>query len=276
MRARCGARVAVQQLAGESSDYALLLVCGGDPATRLERRDLLDWLRRLQRFGTALAGLDGGVWPLARAGLLEPEQAYVLPRLAPAFRETFGRSPLAAFGHQPPGAVSTAAGAHAALGLALALIERWEGAGLADAVAEALGRSRTATQPLAPPLSARLGVNHAALARCVDAMERNLEAPLDKAALAEAAGISARHLERLFLDFFAQTPGSFYRSLRLARAKQLIEHTAMPLMEVALAAGFQSPSHFARAFLTRYGAPPSHFRRGRRGRAAEDLRVHLG
>ncbi|SMF53711.1 Helix-turn-helix domain-containing protein [Tistlia consotensis] len=201
------------------------------------------------------------------------------PRLAPAFFETFGRHPIAGFGHSDPGAVMTAAGSEAGLRLALEVITGWEGESLADAVAGELGRVRGASgagEPGGQRLSERLGVHHEALARCVDAMERNLETPLDKPALARLAGVSPRHMERLFLGFFQQTPGGFYRNLRLARARQLLEHTAMPVMEVALATGFQSASHFARAFLELYGCPPSRLRRERRRRNADDLRAHLG
>lgn len=275
-RARCGALVAVQQVAGESLDHDLLFVCGGEAATRLDSRELLDWLRRLARFGTALAGLDTGAWLLVRAGLLRPEAAFVPPRLAAAFFETFGSRPLAAFGHPPPGQVTTAAGSEAALRLSLEILARWDGDSLADAVAEELGRMRGGAEPADGRLSKRLGVTHERLARCVDAMERNLETPLDKTALARLAGISPRHMERLFLSFFRQTPGAFYRALRLAHARQLLEHTGMPIMEVALATGFLSPSHFARAFLALYGCPPGRFRRERRSRAVEDLQLHLG
>jgi transcriptional regulator GlxA family with amidase domain len=278
VRASCGARVAVRHLAGESLRYDLLAICAGDAATRMADPALLDWLRRCARFGTTLAGLDVGVWPLARAGVLNGARPTVAPRLAPAYEEAFGVAPVAAFGHAPSegATVRSAAGPAGALELALDLIAGWEGEAMAESVAQELGHDRQAQAATAQPLSRRLGLHHAALARCVDAMEANMEAPLDKARLTEIAGVSARQLERLFLRVLGETPGTFYRNLRLARARQLLEHTGMPVTEIAMATGFVSASHFGRSFHAVYGQTPGELRRARQHGHAPRMLSHLG
>lgn len=283
-RARCGAGLVIRELAGERLDYDLLFICAGETATNLESPPLLNWLRRYIRFGGALVGIDVGTWLLARAGLLGDRRPFVPPRLAPAFEETFGIAPIGAFGQEfgPSGGetrndrrIGTAAGATAALTLALEVIAEAESESLADAVAQDLGH--LPTQPAAPDLSLsqRLGVHHPALARCLDAMGRNMEKPLDKRGLTEVAGVSTRHLERLFLSHLGATPGAFYRSLRLARARHLLEHTSLPVAEVAMATGFVSASHFGRAFQAAHGSAPGELRRSRQRRQDPDPVVRI-
>ncbi|WP_162906627.1 GlxA family transcriptional regulator [Algihabitans albus] len=279
VRARCGASLTIRRLVGESLSYDQLFVCAGVPSTEAAAPDALNWLRRCQRFGTVVVGLDTGVWSLARAGLLGEQQPYVAPKLAAAFAETFGRQPIAAFGHSSGSesgtTVVTAAGAKAALNLALELIARCEGEALAEAVAQELGHRRAETGDFTLPLSQRLGLTHPALARCLDAMEQNTESPLDKQALTEIAGLSARQLERLFLRMLGQTPGTFYRNLRLAHARYLLEHTALPVTEIAVATGFVSVSHFGRTFQSLYGSTPSQLRRVSQERNGKAALAHL-
>jgi AraC family transcriptional regulator, regulatory protein of adaptative response / methylated-DNA-[protein]-cysteine methyltransferase len=89
---------------------------------------------------------------------------------------------------------------------------------------------------------------------------------LDDASVADLAarlGIGPRHLLRLFLRHAGATPSEVAGTLRVQRAKRLIDQTAMPLSEIAFAAGFQSVRRFNDAFRATYGRPPSAFRRTR-------------
>jgi AraC family transcriptional regulator of adaptative response/methylated-DNA-[protein]-cysteine methyltransferase len=86
---------------------------------------------------------------------------------------------------------------------------------------------------------------------------------LDRAsvgALAEKLGIGPRHLLRLFLRHAGATPSEVAATRRVQIAKRLIDGTAMPLSEVAFAAGFGSVRRFNDAFRAIYGRPPSSFR----------------
>ena len=87
---------------------------------------------------------------------------------------------------------------------------------------------------------------------------------LDEGSVADLAarlGIGPRHLLRLFLRHLGATPSEVAGTLRVQRAKRLIDQTAMPLSEIAFAAGFQSVRRFNDAFRATYGRPPSAFRR---------------
>ncbi len=74
--------------------------------------------------------------------------------------------------------------------------------------------------------------------------------------MAQRAGVSVRQLDRLFRRQMNTTFAAHYRAIRLERARDLLVQTALPLTEVALAAGFASASHFSRSFAAAYGYPP--------------------
>lgn len=79
--------------------------------------------------------------------------------------------------------------------------------------------------------------------------------------LAGRLGIGSRHLSRLFLRHVGAGPVQVARTLRIARAKRLLDTTGLPLTEVAFRAGFGSVRSFNAAFLALYGRAPSQMRR---------------
>jgi AraC family transcriptional regulator, regulatory protein of adaptative response / DNA-3-methyladenine glycosylase II len=79
--------------------------------------------------------------------------------------------------------------------------------------------------------------------------------------LAQRVGVSARHLRRLFLDKTGATPLQVHQARRILLAKQLLTETALPVTQVALAAGFASIRRFNATFQARCGVAPSAFRR---------------
>ena|SRR5205085_8948300 len=79
--------------------------------------------------------------------------------------------------------------------------------------------------------------------------------------LAEKLGIGPRHLLRLFLRHAGATPSEVAATRRVQLAKRWIDDTAMPLSDIAFAAGFRSVRRFNDAFRATYARPPSSFRR---------------
>jgi len=84
----------------------------------------------------------------------------------------------------------------------------------------------------------------------------HLEELLPLEDLAGRMGVTRRQMERLFAMHLQTSPASFYLSLRLDRARQLLAQSDLGIMEVALACGFSSPSHFARAYRRQFGRRP--------------------
>ena len=67
--------------------------------------------------------------------------------------------------------------------------------------------------------------------------------------LATKLGLSARQLQRLFVEYLGATPGQIHATHRLLLAKQLLTETTLAVTDVALAAGYNSLRRFNTAFL---------------------------
>ena len=91
-------------------------------------------------------------------------------------------------------------------------------------------------------------------------MEENVEIPLSMSEVADRVGISRRQLERLFAIHIGQPPARHYLRVRVDQAKRLIEGTRMPIIDIAIACGFMSASHFAKCFRIINGFSPQQCR----------------
>src|SRR5450755_2431178 len=89
---------------------------------------------------------------------------------------------------------------------------------------------------------------------------RHLDADLSLDSLADQTGLSACHMHRVFAAAVGETPKQFTLRLRLGRAAALLLSGREPVLDIALACGFQSHEVFCRAFRRRFGMSPSAYR----------------
>lgn len=82
-------------------------------------------------------------------------------------------------------------------------------------------------------------------------------------ALAARIGVGERHLRRLFVAELGAGPLEIASTRRLLFAKKLLGETALPVTQVALAAGYGSVRRFNAAFRAGYGQAPRTLRRAR-------------
>jgi len=82
--------------------------------------------------------------------------------------------------------------------------------------------------------------------------------------LAQACGLSARHLARAFKATTGLPPHRWLLRRRVERAKELLEHGDESVSGIALACGFADQSHLTRVFQALAGSSPSAWRRQRR------------
>jgi transcriptional regulator GlxA family with amidase domain len=90
-----------------------------------------------------------------------------------------------------------------------------------------------------------------------------LESPhldLGLAALSKVAGVSPRHLSRLFHDELGMSPAAYVELTRIDIARRLLEDSIAPIKAIAHAAGFGSTATLRRAFLRSIGATPLDYR----------------
>nr|WP_047168080.1 GlxA family transcriptional regulator [Sphingomonas sp. Y57] len=250
VRASTGAIIAADQKADAALDLDMLFVIvGGDPSG-FEDRALFGWLRLLARAGTPIAGVAGGPFLLAKAGLLDGHRCTIHWDLIPSLQEQFPRLLLEQSLYVIDRKRLTCAGGSAGLDLAIDVIERDYGHALAVKVSDWFVRTnpRPPTEQQKVSLSERYHVTDDRILKALALMEANVENPLDIEALAEATAISQRQLERLFCEHLGTTAYGMYRRIRLAQASILLRKTRIPMTSIALACGFNSSSSFSRAF----------------------------
>ncbi|WP_132546197.1 GlxA family transcriptional regulator [Rhodovulum euryhalinum] len=264
-----GARIALDMDLDALGRDETVLVCGGIDVQQATTRRLVGWLRREARKGGTIAGLCTAAHALARAGLLDGRRATIHWENQDSFAEDFPEIELTRSVFVIDGNRMTTAGGTASIDLALTMIAAAHGEDLANAVADQLIYSSIRTDQDTQRLSipTRIGVRHPKLSQVIQVMEKNLEDPISPATLASDAGMSTRQLERLFRRYLNRSPKRYYMELRLAKARNLLMQTDMSVINVALACGFASPSHFSKCYRAHYRTTPYRERGSRGGRA---------
>ena len=243
---------------GDLSRNDTVLICGGIHVQNATTKRLLGWIRRETRKGLVIGGLCTAAYVLARAGLLDGKKATIHWENADSFTEEFDEVELTKSVFVIDANRMTTAGGTSSIDLMLALIAKDYGEELANAVADQLIyssiRTDQDTQRLSVPT--RIGVRHPKLARVIQMMEANIEEPISPSILARDVGMSTRQLERLFRRYLNRSPKRYYMELRLQKARNLLMQTDMSVINVALACGFASPSHFSKCYRAHYDTTP--------------------
>ncbi len=254
----------------ECGRHDVIVLCGGLDVQRATTKPLLNWLRREARRGLTIAGLCTGAHVMARAGLLNNRRATIHWENQDGFAEDFPDIELTRSVFVTDGNRLTAAGGAASLDMMLKLIAADHGEALANDVADQLiyNQLRTDRDTQRLSLPTRIGVRHPKLAAVIKRMEENIEEPISPSELARDVGMSTRQLERLFRRYLDRSPKRYYMELRLQKARNLLMQTDMSVINVALACGFSSPSHFSKCYRAQYDITPYRERGSAAGKAA--------
>ncbi|MGC1503682.1 MAG: GlxA family transcriptional regulator [Sulfitobacter sp.] len=243
---------------GELSRDDTIMICGGMDVQDATTKKVLGWLRREARKGLVVGGLCTASYTLAKAGLLDGKRATIHWENQDSFAEEFQEVDLTKSVFVVDGNRLTTAGGTSSIDLMLKLIADDQGEDLANAVADQLIyssiRTDQDTQRLSVPT--RIGVRHPKLSQVIQMMENNIEEPISPSLLAKDVGMSTRQLERLFRRYLNRSPKRYYMELRLQKARNLLMQTDMSVINVALACGFASPSHFSKCYRAHYETTP--------------------
>ena len=235
-----------------------ILLCGGTSIQEATTKKLIGWLRREARRGLTIGGLCTAAYPMAKAGLLDEKKATIHWENQDSFAEEFLEVELTKTVFVCDGNRYTTAGGTSSIDLLLKIIADEHGEELANAVADQMIyssiRTDQDTQRLSVPT--RIGVRHPKLSKVIQMMEINIEEPISPSILAKDVGMSTRQLERLFRRYLDRSPKRYYMELRLQKARNLLMQTDMSVINVALACGFASPSHFSKCYRAHYDTTP--------------------
>jgi AraC family transcriptional regulator len=99
------------------------------------------------------------------------------------------------------------------------------------------------------------------LRRAIDYVHDHIGQKLDLDSISRAAGLSAFHFARLFKAATGDSPFQFVTRTRMARAKELLRKTRLPISQIAERVGYQHPSHFSGRFRSLLGRSPDAYRK---------------
>jgi len=236
----------------------IIVVCGGTNIRENTSQAILNWLRKEARKGIPLGAICTATYVLAKAGLLNGKRSTIHWENLDSFEEEFPEVDLQKTVFTMDGNRFTSAGGVSPIDLMLSVISKdisqdaanW----IADQVIYNSARTEKDGQRLSIPT--RIGVRHPKLANVIKMMEENIEEPMSPSILAQDVGMSTRQLERLFRRYLDRSPKRYYMELRLQKARNLLMQTDMSVINVALACGFTSPSHFSKCYRAQYDTTP--------------------
>lgn len=133
--------------------------------------------------------------------------------------------------------------------------------GLAQAICVHLARHYVELDPDSSKTASSLPAFK--LRRITTWMTENLAQEFSLSALAEQAGMSEYHFNRLFKRAVGLPPSQYQIKLRMGEARRLLRETEMTVVTVANEVGYTNPSHFSRIFRKDTGFSPSDYRRQR-------------
>lgn len=254
-----------------------LIVAGPYGVPAPPSKAVTQWLQERAKNSRRYGSTCTGAFLLAHAGLLDGRRATThweyADRLSAEFPDIRIESDRIFVRDGP---VFCSAGVTAAIDLAFALIEEDHGRALALWVARRLvvflkrpGGQSQFSAALTAQVSTTSPIDRIRLH-----ILENPNADLELEALAAVAGISPRHLSRLFRAELGMNPAAYVELTRVDIARRLLEDSAAPIKAIAYAAGFGSTTTLRRAFLRRIGVAPlqyrSRFQTAGSGKTTED------
>ena len=245
---------------------SIVFVCSGINVESYANRSVFAWLREEYNRGVGVGGLCTGAHVLASAGLLSNKRCAIHWENLPGFSEAFPKANVFADLYEVDQNVYTCAGGTAAMDMMLKLIGDDFDEGIVNRVCEQVltDRVRSPTDRQRLPLRARLGVPNGKVLSIIELMEGNLSEPLSLIEIADHVGLSRRQIERLFRQEMGRSPARYYLEIRLDRARHLLIQSAMPVVDVAVACGFVSASHFSKCYRELYARSPQQERLDRK------------
>ncbi|WP_392667200.1 GlxA family transcriptional regulator [Streptomyces sp. LN785] len=260
-----GTGLSVDLAAAQVHDVSDVVVIPGGPEWHSLVKDdaLLDAVQALDARSLCTASVCTGAFLLAAAGLLDGRNATTHWRFAGQLALRYPRvtvDPDALFVRD--GRIMTSAGVSSGIDLSLALVEEHLGADVARAVAKDMvvfmlrpgGQSQFSVRTRTPHTRQEM------LRRVLDTVAEDPSADHTLAAMARRAGVSTRHMTRLFRDEVGTTPARYVEQVRMEAAQAMLEGGDDPMASVARRTGFGSAESLRRAFTRNLGITPGAYR----------------
>lgn len=259
-------RCAYDSCPGSRHALSLVVIPGNVQAPETppkKNSPLLNWLRERHTEGVVLAAVCGGVFILARTGLLGGRQATTHWSFSDRFAEQFP-DVLTETDHMviDYGDVVTAGGVLAWADLGLRLIERFLGAAVMLETARFMnvdppGREQRFYSEFDP----RTKHGDRAILKAQQWLLTRREQPVSVAHVAEYADLEPRTFLRRFVAATGMKPSEYQQRLRITRAREMLEFSQASIEEISWSLGYGDVGGFRRVFRKVMGLTPSDYRR---------------
>ncbi len=221
-------------------------------------RRYADWLRRQHAQGAVLATMCTATFLLAEAGLLDGARATTHWAFADLFRKRYPdvrmdeRETLC-----EDNRFITSGGASAAMDLLLHLIRRYGSLELAQKCSRyLLIDNARSEQSVYVMWSMPKSHGDAGILRVQNWLEEHYQQALAMEEVATRFGFGARNFARRFKEATGYTPLAYLQTLRLEKAKHLLESTRMSLDAITFKVGYEDSNSFRRLFQQRWDCCP--------------------
>lgn len=240
--------------ARDLAELDLLVICAGLRTPLRPIPALRQLLRSAADKQVALAGLWSGAWFIGQAGLLDGYRCAIHPEHRAALAEIARHSQVTSESFVVDRDRLTAASPTGAFHMVLEWIGALHGNDLAEGIVGILAFEESRYKRVKPTLHAKMSEP---LRTVINLMSANIEEPLSTDQLAAYSGRSRRQIERLFQQQLGTTPARYYLELRITEGRRLLQHSDLPVLDVSVACGFVSPSHFSKCYTAYFGNSPS-------------------
>ncbi|MGH8145728.1 MAG: transcriptional regulator FtrA [Rhodanobacteraceae bacterium] len=262
LRGRFGLRIVADAGLERLRDADTVIVPGWTSVDTPVPPKVVNALREAHARGARLVSICSGAFVLAATGLLDGKRATTHWRYADALRRMYPRVAVDLdvlyIGEDR---IFTSAGSAAGLDLCLHLVRIDHGPAVANQVARRLviapHRDGGQAQFVERPVPKR---ETDTLSKVIEHMQRRLVHDQPIAELAALAVMSQRTFMRRFKDATGTTPVAWLVTARLARARDLLEGTSLPIDHVASECGFGSEMTLRHHFRRHMRTTPSAYR----------------
>lgn len=242
----------------------LIIICSGNGVERINYRPIGKALNPLKnKEKVTIAGVCTGAYIMAKIGLLDRYRCTIHWENLASFREEMPALIITNNLYEIDGNRITCSGGTAPVDMMLALINQHFGQDVMLAVADQYiyerARPANETQKMAEHMMTSR--QSPKLAEAIQIMQNHIDDPLSTHEVAEIAEVSLRQLERLFKKYKDSTPQRYYLFLRLQQARRLLLQTSLSVLQVAIATGFSSQSHFTKCYRDLFRHTPGSERR---------------
>ncbi len=234
-----------------------------EPISSEAARPYRDWLRQQHQTGVRLASICAGAFLLGETGLLAGRTATTHWLHVERFTARFPDVRLDA--DQliiDADDIITAGGLMAWTDLGLRLVDRYLGAKAMIDTAQMLvidppGRQQRYYSAFAP----RLSHGDSAILAVQQWLQETAAEEVALAELAQRAGLEERTFLRRFRKATGMTTTDYCQRLRVARARELLQASRLPVERVAWEVGYADPGAFRKVFTRIVGLTPGAYRR---------------